>query len=83
MTRRWLAVGVIAALTLWSVSSAHAQGNPAKCTASIVSPEERIAGCTAMIETGARKPVVTWAYAARARAYQEIRDFDHAIADYT
>jgi hypothetical protein len=36
-----------------------------------------------MIETGARKPVVTCAYAARARTYQEIQDFDHAIADYS
>jgi lipoprotein NlpI len=72
------------ALVFWFASPADAQGNPAKCTAPTAAPEERIAGCTAAIEAGTGpKEDLAWAYNLRAGAYFEIRDFDHAIADFS
>jgi lipoprotein NlpI len=84
MTRRWPAVAGAVTLVVWLASLAHAQDNPAKCTAPMAAPEERIAGCTAAIELGTGpKEDLAWAYNLRARAYFEIRDFDHAVADFS
>ena len=83
-TRKWLAVAGMAAVSLWFASPARAEGNPRKCFAPTVPSAERIAGCTAMIEAGTpAKPILAAAYRTRACAYLEIRDLDHAIADYT
>jgi hypothetical protein len=66
--RKWLAVAGMAALSLWFALPAHAEGNPQKCFAATVPSDDRIAGCTAMIEAGmAPKPILAAAYRTRAR----------------
>jgi len=83
MTRKkWPAIAGAVTLVVWFASTAHAQGNPVKCTAPMAPAEERIAGCTAVIEAETGPSTnLDWAYNLRALAYFEIRDFDHAIAD--
>jgi tetratricopeptide (TPR) repeat protein len=84
MKQNWCVVACAAVLPLWLASPAHAQGDPVKCLAPKFPSDERIAGCTAMIEAGmAPKTILARAYESRARAYFEVRDFDHAIADYS
>jgi tetratricopeptide (TPR) repeat protein len=81
-TRKCVAAAGMAAL--WFASPAHAQVDPAKCRAPMVSSDERIAACTLVIEAAkASKEGLAWAYRFRAREYQKIRDFDHALADYS
>ena len=84
MTRKWSGVAGAAVLTLCFVSPARAQVDPAKCTAPVVTSDERIAACTAVIEAATGpKEGLAWAYNFRARAYFEVQDFDHAIADFS
>jgi lipoprotein NlpI len=84
-TGQWVAVVGAAVLTLCFVPPGHTQVDPAKCgTRGPAEPNERIAGCTAIIEEGtAAKTVLAHTRDLRARAYFEIRDFDHAIADFS
>src|SRR5437773_533743 len=83
-TRKWPAVVGMIALGPWFALPAHGEGDRRKCFAATISSDERIAGCTAMIEAGtAPKPTLAAAYRIRARAYLDVREFDHAIADYT
>src|SRR5579872_7042490 len=75
------------ALVLGSISalSARAQSSVGKhcTTAADISVDDRIAGCTAVIESErSAPPIVVSAYFARAAAYFRKGDLDHAIADY-
>jgi tetratricopeptide (TPR) repeat protein len=75
------------ALVLGSVSalSARAQSSVEKycMTAVDVSLDDRVAGCTAVIESErSAPPIVVSAYFARAAAYFRKGDLDNAIADY-
>ena len=82
--RKWCVVAGLSAAAIWFASLAHAQVDPTRCRAPIASSDERIAGCTAVIEAGkGPKTNLAWAYDLRARAYFEIRDFDRAIADFS
>jgi lipoprotein NlpI len=83
-TRKWFAIAGMAVAALWFASTAHAQVDPAQCRAPVASSEDRIAACTAVIEA-AKGPTegLAWAYRLRAREYHKIRDFDHAVADYS
>jgi len=85
MTRKkWPAIAGAVTLVVWFASTAHAQGNPVKCAAPMAPAEERIAGCTAVIEAETGPGTnLAWAYNLRALAYVEIRDFDRAIADFS
>jgi len=84
LKRKWLAVAEIVMALLWIGSSAYAQVDPAKCRAPVVSSEERIAACTAVIEAGkGPKEGLAWAYRLRAREYLRTRDFDRAVTDYS
>jgi tetratricopeptide (TPR) repeat protein len=67
------------------IAGAHAQSNPgAKCLSAVdMSPDDRIAGCTAMIDSGpAPLQRLVWAHFRRADAYLKKGEFDLAIADY-
>jgi tetratricopeptide (TPR) repeat protein len=84
MTRKWCVIAGVLVGAIWFASPAHAQGDPTRCSAPIASSDERIAGCTAVIEVGrGPKSNLAWAYDVRARAYFETRDFDRAIADFS
>ncbi|UFZ04616.1 hypothetical protein LQG66_36470 [Bradyrhizobium ontarionense] len=85
-TRRWrLFFGCVLIIGLISGLSASAQASAAKrcTTAADLGVDERIAGCTVVIEHG--KPAtahVIKARFARAAAYLRKGDVDHAIDDY-
>jgi tetratricopeptide (TPR) repeat protein len=84
-SKKWRAVSGAATLAVWFASPAYAQGDPMKCGARApIEPDERIVGCTVMIEAGtAAKITLASAYRFRAREYLKTRDFDHAITDYS
>jgi tetratricopeptide (TPR) repeat protein len=74
-------IGVLPA----SISTAHAQSPAAaKCNAAgNISLDDRIAGCTVVIETATAMPQsVIFAYFRRAGFYLQKGDVDRAIADY-
>ncbi len=83
---RWYSLpGCALILALISAISASAQSSAAKrcMTAVGVTPDERIAGCTAVIERGRpATPQMVTARFRRAEAYFRKGDIDHAIADY-
>jgi tetratricopeptide (TPR) repeat protein len=84
LKRRWLAAAVIVMAPLWFGSPADAQIDSAKCRAAVVSSDERIAACTAVIEAGkGPSEGLAWAYRLRAREYLMTRDYDRAVADYS
>ena len=84
--QRWYSlVGKALVLGSISVLSARAQSSVGKhcMTAADISLDDRIAGCTAVIESErSAQPIVISAYFARAAAYFRKGDLDHAIADY-
>ena len=84
--QRWYSlVGMALVLGSMSALSARAQSSVGKhcMTAADVSLDDRIAGCTAVIESErSTPPIVVSAYFARAAAYFRKGDLDHAIADY-
>jgi lipoprotein NlpI len=70
--------------SLWFALPAHAQVDPRKCSAPVMTADERLAACTAAIEAAAGDwRSLAAAYAVRARVYLARKDFDHAIADYS
>jgi hypothetical protein len=48
------------------------------------SPDLTVKGCTAVLESGACQTLMcTWALNKRGQAYYHLRDYDHAIADFS
>ncbi len=85
-TRRWRSF-LCCALIIGSIfglsASAHAAGAKRCTTAADLGAEERIAGCTMVIEHGKpATPLVIEARFARAGAYFRKGDVEHAIDDY-
>src|SRR4051794_20555991 len=68
-------------LVVFGPASAAAQ-SPAQCQAPAASPDERIAGCSAIIEAGqAKERALAVAYCNRGHAFTEKKELDRATAD--
>jgi lipoprotein NlpI len=76
---------VLATSLFASPASADSKDDWTKCLSALkVPPEERIARCTAALETGSDAWMNTSrAYFSRGRAYMAGRDFEHAITDFS
>src|SRR5579872_6995891 len=81
-----LAAGLIAATLALPAAAAGAEpaDDQSQCTASTgVSPEQKLASCTAVIAAGPATPQeLAVAFTNRGNAYLSKRDSDHAIADF-
>ena len=68
-----------------STASADSRDEWVRCLSALkIPPEERIARCTAALETGSEAWINTSrAYFNRGRAYMDNRDFGHAISDFS
>src|SRR5215475_15329381 len=79
-------VGLIAAMTMMLPAAvvARQSDDRSRCFAREgVSPEDKLASCTAVIQSGGQTPQgLVAAYANRGNAHLNLRNYDHAIEDY-